>query len=193
MLNLVKWPYIRYWFAVDRVPPTRAFTARKHGCERHSVSRSPRSVVRSAVKRVKEGSFLVIILYLLNGDAKDIRVFQMIACALIFEASTPFVSLRSILSNMEMKSSLLYLANGLLMVSVFFCCRCALASCLAPSTDLIFGQVLVGSEKMANYNTVCTWSSLNHHIANYLAPREGKGWGIEIEDFRWFLLGLPSS
>jgi len=47
----------------------------------------------------------------------------MIACALIFEASTPFVSLRSILSNMEMKASLLYLANGFLMVFVFFCCR----------------------------------------------------------------------
>ena len=51
--------------------------------------------------------------------------FQMIACALVFEASTPFVSLRAILSNMNLKSSLVYLANGFLMVIVFFCCRCA--------------------------------------------------------------------
>merc|ERR1712039_1132601 len=47
----------------------------------------------------------------------------MIACALVFEASTPFVSLRAILSNMNLKSSLVYLANGFLMVIVFFCCR----------------------------------------------------------------------
>ncbi len=47
----------------------------------------------------------------------------MIACALIFEASTPFVSLRAILSHLEMKSSLLYLLNGILMVVTFFACR----------------------------------------------------------------------
>jgi hypothetical protein len=47
----------------------------------------------------------------------------IIACALIFEASTPFVSARAILSHLDMKSSTLYLVNGFLMVGMFFCCR----------------------------------------------------------------------
>ncbi|ODM98332.1 Protein FAM57A [Orchesella cincta] len=37
----------------------------------------------------------------------------------LMEASTPFVSLRSILSTMKMKSSLLYLANGILLLLFF--------------------------------------------------------------------------
>jgi len=60
----------------------------------------------------------------------------MIACALIFEASTPFVSLRAILSNMNMKPSLLYLANGFLMVAVFFCCRIL----IFPWFYLVYGR-----------------------------------------------------
>jgi len=60
----------------------------------------------------------------------------MIACALIFEASTPFVSLRAILSNMNMKSSLIYLANGFLMVAVFFCCRIL----IFPWFYLVYGR-----------------------------------------------------
>ncbi|TRY69067.1 hypothetical protein TCAL_11282 [Tigriopus californicus] len=47
----------------------------------------------------------------------------MVGCALIFEASTPFVSLRAILSHLGLKSSLLYLFNGLAMVIVFPMCR----------------------------------------------------------------------
>ena len=47
----------------------------------------------------------------------------MVACALIFEASTPFVSLRAILSHLNLKKSLVYILNGLVMVLVFFCCR----------------------------------------------------------------------
>lgn len=47
----------------------------------------------------------------------------MIACALIFEASTPFVSLRAILSHLNMKKSSVYILNGIFMVMVFFCCR----------------------------------------------------------------------
>lgn len=47
----------------------------------------------------------------------------MVGCALIFESSTPFVSLRAILSHLGLKSSLLYLLNGLAMVIVFPMCR----------------------------------------------------------------------
>lgn len=47
----------------------------------------------------------------------------MIACALIFEASTPFVSLRAILSYFDLKRSRLYLLNGVLMVATFLFCR----------------------------------------------------------------------
>jgi len=49
---------------------------------------------------------------------------MMIAAALIFEASTPFVSLRSVLSQLDgMRSSRLYMINGIAMVVAFFCCR----------------------------------------------------------------------
>ena len=47
----------------------------------------------------------------------------MIACALVFEASTPFVSLRAILSYLDMKKSTAYVVNGALMVLVFLWCR----------------------------------------------------------------------
>ena len=47
----------------------------------------------------------------------------MIACALIFEASTPFVSFRAILASLDLKKTLLYVVNGMMMVLVFFCCR----------------------------------------------------------------------
>lgn len=41
----------------------------------------------------------------------------------MMEFSTPFVSLRSILSTMKLKESRLYLINGLLMLAAFFVCR----------------------------------------------------------------------
>ena len=48
----------------------------------------------------------------------------MIAAALIFEASTPFVSLRAVLSQLDgMRHSRLYMFNGIAMVIVFFSCR----------------------------------------------------------------------
>ena len=47
----------------------------------------------------------------------------MVACALVFEASTPFVSARAILSHLGLRRSQLYLVNGVLMVVVFLCCR----------------------------------------------------------------------
>lgn len=39
------------------------------------------------------------------------------------EASTPFVSLRGVLSKMGLKDSRLYIINGLIMLVVFFLCR----------------------------------------------------------------------
>lgn len=47
----------------------------------------------------------------------------MLACALLMEASTPFVSFRAILHNLGLRKSLIYVINGLLMVLVFFACR----------------------------------------------------------------------
>ena len=47
----------------------------------------------------------------------------MVACALVFEASTPFVSLRAVLSHLRLKRSLAYALNGLVMMAVFFACR----------------------------------------------------------------------
>jgi hypothetical protein len=41
----------------------------------------------------------------------------------LMEASTPFVSLRAVLSRLDMKSSFAYVCNGIAMVAVFFCCR----------------------------------------------------------------------
>ena len=47
----------------------------------------------------------------------------MLACALIMEASTPFVSLRAILYNLHLRHSMAYVINGLVMVLAFFSCR----------------------------------------------------------------------
>jgi hypothetical protein len=49
----------------------------------------------------------------------------MLACALIMESSTPFVSMRAILYNLNLRQSWIYVINGLLMVIVFFLCRIA--------------------------------------------------------------------
>jgi len=49
----------------------------------------------------------------------------MLACALIMESSTPFVSMRAILYNLNLRQSWIYVLNGLLMVIVFFLCRIA--------------------------------------------------------------------
>ncbi|CAH1110187.1 unnamed protein product [Psylliodes chrysocephalus] len=44
----------------------------------------------------------------------------------LMEASTPFVCLRGILSKVGLKNSPLYVANGLVMLTVFFICRIAM-------------------------------------------------------------------
>jgi hypothetical protein len=47
----------------------------------------------------------------------------LIACTFLLETSTPFVALRTILSDLQLNNSVLYLLNGLLMLVVFFLCR----------------------------------------------------------------------
>ena len=47
----------------------------------------------------------------------------MVASALVFEASTPFVSARAVLSHLGLKKSMAYVCNGLAMMGVFFACR----------------------------------------------------------------------
>lgn len=42
------------------------------------------------------------------------------------EASTPFVSVRGILSKIGLKDSPIYVINGLIMLAVFFICRIAM-------------------------------------------------------------------
>jgi len=49
----------------------------------------------------------------------------MLACALIMESSTPFVSMRAILYNLNLRHSWIYVVNGLIMVIIFFLCRIA--------------------------------------------------------------------
>jgi len=47
----------------------------------------------------------------------------LLGTSFLIEASTPFVSLRVILVHLQMKDSLVYVANGLLMLVSFFFCR----------------------------------------------------------------------
>lgn len=44
----------------------------------------------------------------------------------LMEFSTPFVSIRSILSTLHLKNSRLYVLNGLVMLATFFVCRVAM-------------------------------------------------------------------
>ncbi|KAK9754119.1 COMM domain [Popillia japonica] len=65
----------------------------------------------------------------------------------LMEASTPFVSLRGILARMNLKTSRLYVANGLLMLAVFFLCRIAMFPYVmylyAAATDLDYVSALI--------------------------------------------------
>jgi len=65
--------------------------------------------------------FIPMVSHIRNHDPGNL----MIAAALIMEASTPFVTLRSVLSDLGRKGSTLYMLNGLVMIVVFFFCRIA--------------------------------------------------------------------
>lgn len=68
------------------------------------------------------GSFGFLVIVYLRGGLGDC-VFGYVY---LMELSTPFVSLRGILSKMGLKQSKLYVINGLLMLATFFFCRVAM-------------------------------------------------------------------
>jgi len=47
----------------------------------------------------------------------------LLAFVFLMESSTPFVSMRVILCHLNMRESVIYVANGLAMLLTFFCCR----------------------------------------------------------------------
>ncbi|XP_021921780.1 protein FAM57A [Zootermopsis nevadensis] len=65
------------------------------------------------------GSFGLLVIVYLRGGLGDC-VFGFVY---LMELSTPFVSFRGILSKLKMKSSQLYIINGLVMLVTFFFCR----------------------------------------------------------------------
>ncbi|KAJ3650411.1 hypothetical protein Zmor_016513 [Zophobas morio] len=68
------------------------------------------------------GAFGFLVITYLRGGLGDC----FFGFVYLMEASTPFVSLRGILSKIGLKSSNLYVVNGLVMLAVFFICRVAM-------------------------------------------------------------------
>lgn len=68
------------------------------------------------------GGFGFLVITYLRGGLGDC----FFGFVYLMEASTPFVSLRGILSKMGMKESTLYVVNGLMMLVTFFLCRIAM-------------------------------------------------------------------
>ncbi|XP_046410218.1 TLC domain-containing protein 3A isoform X1 [Neodiprion fabricii] len=68
------------------------------------------------------GSFGFLIIVYLRGGLGDC-IFGFVY---LMELSTPFVSMRGILSRLKMKSTQLYVTNGLIMIGTFFICRVAM-------------------------------------------------------------------
>lgn len=70
----------------------------------------------------------------------------MLGVAFLLESSTPFVTFRSILADLGMKSGKIYLVNGLLLIAVFFLCRIAIYpifySVYAASRNITFMEAL---------------------------------------------------
>ncbi|XP_017035301.1 ceramide synthase [Drosophila kikkawai] len=64
------------------------------------------------------GTFGLLVVTYIRGGGHCIYSYMF-----MMEFSTPFVSLRSILSTMRLKESRVYIANGLLMLATFFVCR----------------------------------------------------------------------
>ncbi|XP_012287272.1 protein FAM57A [Orussus abietinus] len=80
------------------------------------------------------GSFgFLIIVYLRKGLGDCIFGFVY-----LMELSTPFVSLRGILSRLKMKATNLYRTNGLIMILTFFICRVA----MFPYLCYVYSQII---------------------------------------------------
>ncbi|KAJ8710990.1 hypothetical protein PYW07_008232 [Mythimna separata] len=65
------------------------------------------------------GGFGFLVIVYLRGNLGDCTF----GFVYLMELSTPFVSVRAILSRMKLKSSRLYVMNGILMILTFFVCR----------------------------------------------------------------------
>lgn len=65
------------------------------------------------------GGFGFLVIVYLRGDFGDCTF----GFVYLMELSTPFVSVRGILSRLKLKASRVYLVNGLLMLATFFLCR----------------------------------------------------------------------
>ncbi|RZC39332.1 protein FAM57A [Asbolus verrucosus] len=72
------------------------------------------------------GAFGFLVITYLRGGLGDC----FFGFVYLMEASTPFVSLRGILSKIGLKSSNLYVINGLVMLGTFFICRVAMFPCV---------------------------------------------------------------
>lgn len=80
------------------------------------------------------GGFGFLVIVYLRGDLGDCTF----GFVYLMELSTPFVSLRGILSRLRLKASRAYLVNGLLMLATFFLCRVI----SLPYVCLMYSRVL---------------------------------------------------
>lgn len=83
---------------------------------------------------INNNCFYDVYLQYLRGGLGDC-VFGFVY---LMELSTPFVSLRGILSKMGLKTSKLYVINGLIMLGSFFFCRVA----MFPYVCYMYSQVV---------------------------------------------------
>jgi hypothetical protein len=104
------------YFLYDTVAMFKVFAATTSSSVLTFVSKQPLIVLHHVLLAVL---FTPLMMTRLDHEPGDL----MIACALVFETSTPFVSLRAVLAHLGLKKSLAYTANGLCMMLVFFCCR----------------------------------------------------------------------
>ncbi|CAH1997942.1 unnamed protein product [Acanthoscelides obtectus] len=80
------------------------------------------------------GGFGFLVITSLRGDFGDC----FFGFVYLMEASTPFVSLRGILSKIGMKNHPVYVMNGLIMLVVFFICRIA----MFPYTIYVYSRTI---------------------------------------------------
>lgn len=80
------------------------------------------------------GGFGFLVIVYLRGDLGDCTF----GFVYLMELSTPFVSLRGILSRLKLKASRAYLVNGLIMLVTFFVCRVI----SLPYVCLLYSRVL---------------------------------------------------
>ncbi|CAH1640927.1 unnamed protein product [Spodoptera littoralis] len=80
------------------------------------------------------GGFGFLVIVYLRGNLGDCTF----GFVYLMELSTPFVSVRGILSRMRLKSSRLYIVNGILMLLTFFVCRVL----SLPYVCLMYSRVL---------------------------------------------------